>query len=41
MTSALEGEDPGQFQPPPELTPRAETPKVDTSDMAPAGDESH
>jgi penicillin-binding protein 1A len=41
MTSALEGEDPGQFQPPPELTPRAETPKVDTSDVAPAGEESH
>src|SRR5450432_1215738 len=41
MKAALEGEDPGQFQPPPELTPRAETPKVDTSDVAPAGDESH
>jgi penicillin-binding protein 1A len=41
MTSALDGEDPGQFQPPPELPPRAEAPKVDTSDIAPAGDEGH
>ena len=41
MTAALTGKDPGQFQPPPNLPPRAEAPKVDTSDLAPAGDESH
>ena len=41
MSAALAGKDPGQFQPPPVLPPRAEAPKVDTSDLAPAGDESH
>jgi penicillin-binding protein 1A len=41
MTAALAGKDPGQFQPPPELPPRAEAQKVDTSDLAPAGEESH
>ena len=41
MTAALAGKDPGQFQPSPELPPRAEVPKVDTTDLAPAGDESH
>jgi penicillin-binding protein 1A len=41
MSAALAGKDPGQFQPPPELPARAEVQKVDTSDLAPAGDESH
>jgi penicillin-binding protein 1A len=41
MSAALAGKDPGQFQPPPVLPPRAEGAKVDTSDLAPAGDESH
>jgi penicillin-binding protein 1A len=41
MSAALAGKDPGQFQPPPELPARVEAPKVDTSDLAPAGDESH
>lgn len=40
MSAALAGKSPGQFQPPPELPPRAEAPKLDTSDLAPAGDES-
>ena len=41
MSAALAGKDPGQFQSPPVLPPRAEATKVDTSDLAPAGDESH
>ena len=41
MTAALAGKDPGQFQPPPDLPPRAEAPKVDTPDLVPSGDESH
>jgi penicillin-binding protein 1A len=41
MTVALGGKNPGQFQPPPELPPRGTAPKLDTSDLAPAGDESH
>ena len=41
MTAALAGKDPGQFQPTPVLPPRADEQKVDTSDFAPAGDESH
>jgi penicillin-binding protein 1A len=41
MSAALAGKDPGQFQPPPELPSRAEAQKVDTPDLAPAGDESH
>jgi penicillin-binding protein 1A len=41
MTAALAGKDPGQFQPPPDLPPRAEAQRVNTSDLAPAGDESH
>jgi len=41
MSAALAGKDPGQFQRPPGLPPRADAPKVDTSDLAPAGDESH
>jgi penicillin-binding protein 1A len=41
MSAALAGKDPGQFQSAPVLPPRAEATKVDTSDLAPAGDESH
>ncbi len=41
MSAALAGKAPGQFQRPPGLPPRADAPKVDTSDLAPAGDESH
>ena len=41
MSTALTGKDPGQFQPLPELPPRPFTQKIDTADLAPAGDESH
>ena len=41
MSAALAGKDPGQFQPPPDLPPRAGIEKVDTSDLAPAAEESH
>jgi penicillin-binding protein 1A len=41
MTAALAGKDPGQFQPPPYLPSRSNAAKVDTPDLAPAGDESH
>jgi penicillin-binding protein 1A len=41
MTAALSGKDPGQFQPPPDLPPRDTAHTLDTSDLAPAGDESH
>ena len=41
MSAALAGKDPGQFQPPPELPPQNTAQTVDTSDLAPAGDESH
>jgi penicillin-binding protein 1A len=41
MTAALAGKDPGRFQPPPDLPPSSTAQKVDTSDLAPAGDESH
>jgi penicillin-binding protein 1A len=41
MSEALAGKDPGQFQPAPLLPPRGEPQKVDTPDLAPAGDESH
>jgi penicillin-binding protein 1A len=41
MSTALAGKNPGQFQPPPQLPPRGTAQKVDTSDLAPAGDESH
>jgi penicillin-binding protein 1A len=41
MSNALAGTDPGQFQPPPVLPPRESAQKIDTSDLAPAGDESH
>ena len=41
MSAALAGKDPGQFQPPPELPPQNTAQNLDTSDLAPAGDESH
>jgi penicillin-binding protein 1A len=41
MNLALAGKDPGEFQPAPQLPPRANPESVDTSDLAPAGDESH
>ncbi len=41
MSAALAGKDPGQFQPPPDLPARATAQNLDTSDLAPAGDESH
>ena len=41
MSAALAGKDPGQFQPPPDLPPQNTAQNVDTSDLAPAGDESH
>jgi len=41
ITAALAGKDPGQFQPAPDLSPTSSAQKVDTSDLAPAGDESH
>ena len=41
MSAALAGKDPGQFQPPPELPPTMSAQKVDTPDLAPAGEESH
>ena len=41
MAAALSGKDPGQFQPSPALPPRAAPPKLDTPDLAPAGDETH
>src|SRR5436190_17493181 len=41
MSAALAGKDPGQFQPPPDLPPQNTVQNVDTSDLAPAGDESH
>lgn len=41
MSAALAGKDPGQFQPPPDLPPQNSAQNVDTSDLAPAGDESH
>jgi penicillin-binding protein 1A len=41
MSAALNGKGAGQFQPPPELPPRTTAQNLDTSDLAPAGDESH
>jgi penicillin-binding protein 1A len=41
MSIALAGKDPGRFEPPPELPPRPAALKVDTSDLAPAAEESH
>ena len=41
MKVALEGKDPGTFQPPPELPPSPVPQKLDTPDMAPAEEETH
>ena len=41
MSAALAGKDPCQFQLPPDLPPQNTAQTVDTSDLAPAGDESH
>ncbi|HEX7895317.1 MAG TPA: PBP1A family penicillin-binding protein [Terriglobales bacterium] len=41
MRIALAGKDPGQFQPPPDLPPRAVTQKLDTPDLAHPAAESH
>jgi penicillin-binding protein 1A len=41
MKAALAGKDPGEFQPPPELTPNIVPQTVDTPDTAPAEDETH
>ncbi len=41
MSAALAGRGPGQFHPPPDLPPQSTAQNVDTSDLAPAGDESH
>ena len=41
MKAALAGKDPGQFQPPPPLSPSSVAQKVDTPDNAPGGDETH
>ena len=40
MTAAMAGKEVGDFQPPP-LAPRTVAQKVDTSDTAPATEESH
>jgi len=40
MTDAMSGKDPGQFQPPPEMTGGG-APKVDTPDTVPGADETH
>lgn len=41
MSNALAGKDHGKFQSSPELPRRESVQKIDTSDLAPAGDESH
>jgi penicillin-binding protein 1A len=41
MSAASAGKDPGEFQPAPELPARTNAQNLDTSDLAPAGDESH
>jgi hypothetical protein len=41
MSAALAGKDPGTFQPPPQLPPHTNPESLDTSDLAPAADESH
>jgi penicillin-binding protein 1A len=41
MSAALAGKDPGQFRLPPDLPLQNTAQNVDTSDLAPAGDESH
>lgn len=41
MRTAMAGKDPGEFQPPPEMTPSTAIQRLDTPDSAPAGDETH
>jgi penicillin-binding protein 1A len=41
MSAASAGKDPGQFEPAPDMPPRTTPQNLDTSDLAPAGDESH
>jgi len=41
MSAALAGKESGKFQPPPELPLRTVAQKLDTSDFAPAKEESH
>jgi penicillin-binding protein 1A len=41
MSAASAGKDPGQFALLPDLPPRNVAPKLDTTDLAPVGDESH
>ena len=41
MRTAMAGKEPGEFQPPPEMTPSAAIQRLDTPDSAPAGDETH
>ena len=41
MTTAMAGKEPGEFQPPPEMTPSTAIQRLDTPDSAPAGDETH
>ena len=41
MRTAMAGKEPGEFQPPPEMTPSTAIQRLDTPDSAPAGDETH
>jgi penicillin-binding protein 1A len=41
MKAALAGRDPGQFEPPPPLSPNSVAQKIDTPDNAPGDDETH
>lgn len=41
MRTAMAGKEPGEFQPPPEMTQSVAIQRLDTPDSAPAGDETH
>lgn len=41
MSAALAGQDPGEFQPPPDLPQKPTAQTLDTPDLAPSGDEVH
>src|SRR5438132_10484704 len=41
IRTAMAGKEPGEFQPPPEMTPSTAIQRLDTPDSAPAGDETH
>jgi len=41
MRTAMVGKEPGEFQPPPEMTQSVAIQRLDTPDSAPAGDETH